>query len=291
LATIYRSKEEYIEVFDELTRQYSQVTSEVIGYSVQGRAIKMYRIGDPRGGKVLYDGQIHGCSCTASEMLYLYAKWLLQSGDAAAQRILNRNCTLIIPVFNIDSYGRKNTAGVDLNRNFEYNWQNSGSPDPTSDYYHGPSALSEPESQAVKAVFEREKPFFYLNFHTFGGPWIGSFTATAEQRNYCTTVASLWESLMRKMGIEIFYPYTEHSLGNGYAVSDAAVLGINSFLNEILVSGATPQVPPLAEFETVWFPRWLPIAITLSEECGKDLPQGFPFELALAGLAILLAIT
>jgi len=70
------------------------------------------------------------------------------------------------------------------------------------------------------------------------------------------------------------------------------MLGTNSFLNEILIEGDPNPVPPLNEFETIWFPRWLPIAITLSEDCGKDLPTAFPFGMALlAGLAVLLIAT
>ena len=52
--------------------------------------------------------------------------------------------------------GNGTTRGVDLNRNFGYEWgaNNTGSsPDPCSDVYRGESAFSEPETQAVRILF------------------------------------------------------------------------------------------------------------------------------------------
>jgi PKD repeat protein len=54
--------------------------------------------------------------------------------------------------------------GVDLNRNSSFYWNTAGtSPDPCNDMYPGPSAASEPETQAFEA-------FFPTVFQDFNGP-------------------------------------------------------------------------------------------------------------------------
>lgn len=59
--------------------------------------------------------------------------------------------------------------GVDLNRNSPTRWgyDNEGSsPNPTSLTYRGPSAGSEPESQALYDLFAKITPQFFINYHS-----------------------------------------------------------------------------------------------------------------------------
>ena len=61
--------------------------------------------------------------------------------------------------------------GVDPNRNFAEHWgyDNEGSsPDPADETYRGPSAASEPETQAMQGLIDRVKPRFQSNLHSFG---------------------------------------------------------------------------------------------------------------------------
>jgi hypothetical protein len=59
-----------------------------------------------------------------------------------------------------------NESGVDLNRNFDFNWQ-AGS-DPCSDEYPGTGPFSEPETQALKSFVERMNFSSILNLHAYG---------------------------------------------------------------------------------------------------------------------------
>ena len=62
-----------------------------------------------------------------------------------------------------------NGDGVDPNRNFSSNWgrDNDGSsPRPESETYRGPSPASEPETQAMQALFDEIHPVFQKNDHT-----------------------------------------------------------------------------------------------------------------------------
>ena len=61
--------------------------------------------------------------------------------------------------------------GVDPNRNYAEHWgyDNEGSsPDPAVETYRGPSAASEPETQAMQGLIDRIKPKFKSNLHSFG---------------------------------------------------------------------------------------------------------------------------
>ena len=79
-------------------------------------------------------------------------------------------------VFNVDNLWRKNrrvvpgAVGVDLNRNYPHGWANScsGSTNPSSNTYKGPSAASESETQAILALSEDRHFAKVIDFHSRG---------------------------------------------------------------------------------------------------------------------------
>lgn len=264
----YRDYNTFIAAFKNLANAYPTLASyESIGKTVEGRDILMFKIGNPNGGKVLFDGAIHGWESLGGELLYLYAKWLLTSNDSFANRILTRDYTLIIPAPNTDGYNRwrVNANNVDLNRNFATNWENAGSTDPTSEWYRGPAPLSEPESQTLVKVFQEYKPRFYVNLHAGDGVYYGG--SYYGNRTYYSSVVTKINSLSKERGVTAF-SYLGQFSGAGYAISDAARLGITSFLMEL--SGQT--YPTLSEIEQNILPRFIPFAAILSQESEtKDL--------------------
>ena len=77
---------------------------------------------------------------------------------------------------------------MQLNRNFDYNWDgpNGSSTSPTAQTYRGPSVESEPETKAVSAYF-RSLPNAVggLDLHTFSASfrhcvrwWIGAWSGS-----------------------------------------------------------------------------------------------------------------
>ena len=157
----YREYEEIMTDFMGLVNDYPEMIDFVeVGKTVENNPIIMFKIGNSSNPKVLYTGAIHGWETQGSEILYIYAKWLLTSNSIHAIFTLKNTQTLLIPAVNIDNYNydRENKNEVDLNRNFVTNWHYAGSSDPESEWYRGPYPLSEPESRALIEVFREYKP-------------------------------------------------------------------------------------------------------------------------------------
>ena len=79
---------------------------------------------------------------------------------------------------NTNGYSNASHQGVDLNRNYSFQWgyDNVGSsPHPQSDTYRGASPFSEPETQSLKNLVEKHHFVLSLSFHSFGNlflfPW------------------------------------------------------------------------------------------------------------------------
>jgi hypothetical protein len=68
--------------------------------------------------------------------------------------------------------------GVDLNRNYDYNWSQGGDGSPSSWFYRGAGPFSESEIQAVRDLALKENFVFGIGYHSYGEsilfPW-GNF--------------------------------------------------------------------------------------------------------------------
>ncbi|PIO63621.1 shTK domain protein, partial [Teladorsagia circumcincta] len=77
-----------------------------------------------------------------------------------------------------DSWGRNRCCrGVDLNRNFDFHFKESGSSDdPCSEIYQGTGAFSEPETKAIRdAILSRRyrgRVDAFITLHTYSQIWI-----------------------------------------------------------------------------------------------------------------------
>ncbi|MBD3288027.1 hypothetical protein GF337_04420 [candidate division KSB1 bacterium] len=76
---------------------------------------------------------------------------------------------------NLNSVFDPETDGIDLNRNYDYNWHKEGDPNCESWHYRGPFPFSEKETQAIRNLTLRENFVFNLDFHSHGEvilyPW------------------------------------------------------------------------------------------------------------------------
>jgi protein MpaA len=85
----------------------------------------------------------------------------------------------------VRAHTRKNSHGVDLNRNFPYRWRDDVPH--SSGYYPGPRAASEPETRAVMTFVRRIQPDLSIWYHH---PGVRSSPVTAGRRSPCSTRSS-----------------------------------------------------------------------------------------------------
>ena len=177
-----------------------------IGKTLQGRDIWALRLcSDAKGDApsklpgAFFVGEHHAREHLSNEVPLALAGRLVDGrNDPEIARLLATRDITIIPMLNVDGsmydvegdkyhMHRKNmrdngdgTLGVDLNRNYGWGWGGGGaSPDPSDETYRGPSAFSEPETQAVKAYIDNHPNLkVLLTYHTFSElvlyPWGGS---------------------------------------------------------------------------------------------------------------------
>ncbi len=133
----------------------AQARLVTLGFSVQGRAITAQVLGPnsaPR--KILLVGCIHGNECAGRVIL-----------SAVAHLPVRRGVQLwLVQEMNPDGTAadtRQSAHGVDLNRNFPYQWQPIT--DPT--FYSGPHSASEPETRVAIRWILRIKPAVTIWYH------------------------------------------------------------------------------------------------------------------------------
>jgi hypothetical protein len=197
---------------DRLSATYPTIVSPKfsIGTSLQGRPIWAMRVSDnptidEQGEPIAeFDAIHHAREPMSGEALLLFADELCTNypADPTARRLVETRNLLFIPCVNPDGYEynrqtnpngggmwRKNrrangdgTFGVDLNRNYSWQWGpqwpgSSGTPG--DETYRGPSAFSEPETQAMRDFFNAHPPGMSLSAHTYSDLWLFPWGYTA----------------------------------------------------------------------------------------------------------------
>ncbi len=194
------------ELYDLAASNRDLVKLEVLGHTHQGREIIALRVTDkwraldagrrrPQRPTVLYSSLQHAREWISVEVNRRTLRHFVdgyRAGDASVRKLLKATELWFVLVANPDGYQytfegerlwRKNMRdndgngqvtvgdGVDPNRNFDEHWgydDEGSSNDPFSETYRGPSAASEPETQAMQGLIDRIKPKFQSNLHSTG---------------------------------------------------------------------------------------------------------------------------
>ncbi|MBL8878987.1 MAG: hypothetical protein JNG88_07690, partial [Phycisphaerales bacterium] len=171
----------------------------VVGTSLEGRPMRGIRItGAGAGTKpgIFFHGAQHCREWITVPATLHIADQLIRNYDTDPyiRRLVDRNEWFLLPVVNVDGYvftwtterlWRKNrrdngdgTFGVDLNRNWGYQWgsNNGSSGNTNSETYRGPSAFSEPETQALRDfIIAHNNLVGYCDTHSYSQlvlwPW------------------------------------------------------------------------------------------------------------------------
>jgi carboxypeptidase T len=145
--------------------------------------ISEYRANNPRIRSLIEGREIHFIPCVNPDG----AEYDISGNDYKMWR-KNRG------------HNKDGSFGVDLNRNYGFQWGTGGSSKDTgSDVYMGESAFSEKETQAVKQFIENAHNITtLLSFHTFSElvlyPWGHSYDPIANENDH-----KVYETMAKKM--------------------------------------------------------------------------------------------
>jgi carboxypeptidase T len=239
-----------------------------IGKTWQGRDIWALRFNTEQAGVkpsakpgAVFVGNHHAREHLSVEVPLRLAQHLAKNrNEASIRRLLDQRDIYIIPMLNPDGaeydiatgeyrWHRKNMRvnpdgelGVDLNRNYDFIFGGPGaSGDTYSETYHGPSAFSEPETQAFKAFLEARPNVKVMNsFHSYSElilyPWGGKDEQISDARD-----RKAFQVLAQAMAKLTGYRAMQSS-GLYVATGDCtdwayAALGIFAFTTELYPSG------------------------------------------------------
>lgn len=211
--------------------------------TIEGRTIYYVKISDNPNAdepepKMLYNSLHHAREPASLSQLLFYMWYLLENyqTDPEIQALVNNTELFFVPCINPDGYvynqttnpngggmWRKNrrnngnsTFGVDINRNYGYNWgyDNSGSSNTSSmDNYRGPSPFSEPETQAMRDFCNNHNFSFCISNHAYSNvliyPW-------GYVPNALTPDSSVFKNWAAYMTAENQYPYGTPNQMVGY---------------------------------------------------------------------------
>lgn len=170
-----------------------------LGESGEQRRIWAIKISDNVAAEegepeILFVGGHHAREWIAVDVPLLLAKHLATqySSDNAVRSLVDNGEIWVVPLLNPDGHQysvtndrlwRKNrrnngdgTFGVDLNRNYSFEWGGPGSSGDTfSETYRGPSAFSEPETQVIRDLANGHDFLAMISYHNYSQlvlfPW------------------------------------------------------------------------------------------------------------------------
>lgn len=244
---------------------------------------------DEDEAKVYYIGEHHAREPISMEMCMKILNHLVDSygTDATLTERVDNTEIWFIPLLNpnghkvvieqMDIWWRKNVRdnnedgqfnvvsaeygsgpdGVDINRNYGFEWLGTGSTDdPNGATYRGPAAFSEPETQAVKYLLDSHTFQTGISYHTYG-EWV-LYPYGYESGTYAPDFAAM-NSLAEKMAESI--PGTIRSHGHYEPGPGWELYSTNGDLNDYsygekgtfsyTVEMATEFIPPADQTDAI----------------------------------------
>jgi predicted deacylase len=220
----YRTYEQVTADLKRLADKYpDRLTLKSIGQSyetTQGRAdrqlwaIRITGAGDAsRRPAVSFTANLHARELAPVETAMTLIERLAEGydKDPAIKKLVDTRVIYVAPMLNPDGHHkaeggadwRKNThdfkdgVGVDLNRNFPFKWGGPGTSGQTSsDIFRGPSAASEPETQAVVAYLSGIPNLkIGMDFHSYSNLVMWSWGWTADKPQDSALLSTIGKKL------------------------------------------------------------------------------------------------
>lgn len=200
----YHSYDDMIAHIELMQQEFPELVKITpIGNSLENRTMYAVKISDQvdqdesaEEGVVYYDALTHAREPMGLETHLYYMWWLLENygKDAEATFLIDHREMYFVPVVNPDGYvynqstnpdggglWRKNRRdngnncyGVDLNRNYGYEWGNlaGASNNVCAGTYHGTAAFSEPETQNVRDFVAQINPAIAFSCHAYSDAFL-----------------------------------------------------------------------------------------------------------------------
>jgi len=282
----YHSPSEIQSTLFNLASEYASIVSlDTIGRSTRyNRPIWAVKISDnphldEDESRILLTGAHHAREPLSTEVcLYLIKKFCNNyHQDQKIFHWINETEIWIVPVVNPDGYAlifdpthnlrwwRKNLRdnngnglfepdcdGVDLNRNYDFNWHSGGSLELDSQYYRGPAPFSEQEIQALKQLAENKRFAVIIDFHSFGEavlyPW-GNFEDPPDLQLITELAAGMATQIRKTDGSGCYDIIPLDAQMGQSSVWYYGRLGILGFIVEVGETYFPPgdQIPPIVE--------------------------------------------
>lgn len=230
----YYTYAEAMVILDDMRTRFPSLVSakDTLGYTHEGRPLVAVRISDnpgldePGEDEWLMTSLHHSNEVMGMSVLFYYVWYLLENynADPAIRKLLNNSSLFIIPVVNPDGLAynestnpagggtwRKNRKprvigstthyGVDLNRNYEYNWGythsgqlgQAGSNFAGNSYYRGTAPWSEQETSILRDFCQSRNFTAAFNYHawddSFNYPWNYDVDSLTDDQAIFTAIA------------------------------------------------------------------------------------------------------
>ncbi len=246
------------------------ITVLEIGKSHEGRAITAVRFHEP-GEKekpgIVFFGAHHAREHLSTEVPLGIASWIAENASRPeVAKLLQERDIYFVPMVNPDGieydiasgryrYQRKNrrknddnSFGVDLNRNWPFQWK--ADPNENSQTWSGPGPLTEPENIALDAwmTAPERRLAGLLNYHTYGATVLHNWAHVAEfppnvdameplVQQIAADIEAVNGQAMRWGRWSVSLGYTGHGTILDYA---SAALGIPSITIELRPTAEDP---------------------------------------------------
>ena len=272
--------EDMVDNLGALLKQYPLLSADIIGRSVEGRAIYLLKLGHgPQ--KILVDATHHANEWIGSFLMMTMVEhyaYYYHTGQMFDQYDLRQLCEQVtfyfVPMVNPDgvdivanagknsqdyaqlvSYNggshdfsgwKANAHGVDLNRQYPTNWslaEGYGPSSPAPANYAGPHPLSEPEIVAMDALHRSEGFSAQISFHTVGNAVYYFYHQTGAE-------LSRDRALAQAVSIATGYQLRHSSGGIGGLERDYVVSTYK--IPSLIVELGRNKRRPLLEYGDIW---------------------------------------
>ncbi|XP_071639658.1 zinc carboxypeptidase-like [Temnothorax longispinosus] len=252
----YHTLEEIYDNLEELAKKYPHRVQVVVGgRTYEGREIKGVKIisSEEKSG-IFIEGGIHAREWISPTTVMYILHQLLTSEDSDVRYVADNHNWFIFPVFNPDGYvfshikdrlwrkTRKPSSGTcigsDLNRNWDYHWNTTGtSNNPCDDDYPGSKPFSEIEIKSISEYMKSNLHRFncYISFHGFSQRLMFPYGHTDERINSYDELYRVGSTALEALKRRYNTQYMIGSIGEFHQLSGLSVDYIADVFDKLIV--------------------------------------------------------